>query len=273
MRRYWVLLAPLAVVACTGTEGDILRTPPVTQPPGDAATARPRPTALSSWQIQLSGELDTSPDVQVFTADLTTPPAVIESLHGAGKIVLCYFSAGTLEPFRSDAAEFPASSLGASLPDYPDERWVDVRNDAVRKVMQARVARAASVGCDGIHPSGLGAFSANTELDFTRTEQLAYNRWLSGVAHGQGLSIGLVEGDASLSRDLVADFDWSVVWSCIDDECPAAAPFVSAKKAAFLIEYGDEARAPEVCPAARALGLSAIIKRDSDLGAFRVGCP
>jgi hypothetical protein len=41
----------------------------------------------------------------------------------------------------------------------------------------------------------------------------------------------------------------------------------------FLIEYGDETRAADVCPKARALGLSAIIKRDGNLDAFRVGCP
>jgi hypothetical protein len=177
-----------------------------------------------------------------------------------------------MEPFRGDAAAFPASSLGASLPDYPEERWVDVRNATVRSLMQARIAKAANVGCDGIHPSGLGAFLANTELDFTRADQLAYNRWLGSVAHGFGLSIGLVEGDASLSQDQVADFDWSVVWTCLSSDCPAAAPFVAAGKAAFLIEYGDQTRVSEVCPPARALGLSAILKRDSDLDAFRVGC-
>jgi hypothetical protein len=50
-------------------------------------------------------------------------------------------------------------------------------------------------------------------------------------------------------------------------------PFVGARKAAFLIEYGDESRLAEVCPKARGLGLSAIIKRNGSLDAFRAGCP
>jgi hypothetical protein len=272
MQRFSALLIAMLGVACTGTEGDILRTPPGVQPPGDAATARPRPTPLSSWQIQLSGALDTTPQVQVFTSDIETKSSVIQALHSAGRLVLCYFSAGSMEPFRSDAAAFPANALGASLPDYPEERWVDVRDATVRSLMQARLAKAANAGCDGVHPSGLGAFLANTELGFTRADQLAYNHWLAGAAHGLGLSIGLVEGDASLSQAEVADFDWTVVWSCVDSDCPAAAPFVAAGKAAFLIEYGDETRATAVCAPAKALGLSAIIKKDSDLDAFRVGC-
>lgn len=273
MRSSTAFVCAFAVSACTGTEGDLLRTPPGTKPPGDAGTLRPKPSPLSSWQIQLSGTLDTSYAVDVYVSDLGTPPATIQALHGAGRIAICYFSAGTREPFRSDAAQFPASTLGAALPDYPDERWVDVRDATVRSIMQARVAKAAAAGCDGIHPSGLGAFLANTELDFDRADELAYGRWLSAVAHDAGLSIALVEGDARLSQELVADFDWTVVWSCVESGCVAAVPFTAQAKPALVIEYGDETRAAEVCPKAKAAGLSAVIKRDSDLDAYRGGCP
>jgi hypothetical protein len=272
-RSFTALVCAVVVSACTGTEGDLLRTRPGTQPPGDAGAARPRPAPLSTWQIQLSGALDTTEDAEVYTVDLETPAATLGALRAAGRIVLCYFSAGTMEPFRDDAARFPEGSLGAPLADYPNERWVDVRDPTVRAIMQDRAAKAAQVGCDGVHPSGLAAFQADTELAFNRSDQLAYNRWLAGVTHARGLSIGLVEGDASLSQELVADFDWSVAWSCLDTSCPSATPFVSAKKAAFLIEYGDATRAAAVCPRAKALGLSATIKRDSDLDSFRVGCP
>jgi hypothetical protein len=56
-------------------------------------------------------------------------------------------------------------------------------------------------------------------------------------------------------------------------DCPSAAAFTSAGKAALLVEYGDEALAAEVCPRAESLKLSAIIKRNAALDAFRVGCP
>lgn len=262
-----------ALAACRGTEGDVLRTRPDMSGHDDAGTLRPRPTPLSSWQIQLSGTLVTSLDVKLYTVDLDTPSTRIEALHAAGRIVLCYFSAGTRESFRSDAAEFPAETLGSALPDYPNERWVDVRDDRVRALMRARIAKAAEAGCDGIHPSGLAAFLEDTGLAFGRADQLEYNRLLSTETHARGLSIGLVEGDLTLTEAQVSDFDWVVVWSCVDDGCPTAAPFISAGKPAFVIEYGDATRAADVCPRATALKLSAVVKRDANLDAFRAGCP
>jgi len=281
--RYPILICAMMVTACTGTEGDVLRSipdasiPDVPVPdgrlPSDAPTPRPKPEPLTTWQIQLTGTLDTTVDARVYISDISTPTLVIRSLHNAGRIVICYFSAGTMENFRVDAPRFPADSLGTPLPNYPDERFVDVRHATVRAIMQDRLAEAARVECDGVHPSGLAAFGASTGFDFTRADQLAYNRWLASAAHALGLSIGLVDGDASLSQELLGDFDWKVVFSCLASNCAAAAPFVGARKAAFLIEYGDETRVPEVCPKARDLGLSAIIKKNADLDAFRTGCP
>jgi len=272
LRSCLLLAWVTAMSACAGTEGDLLRTPRGSAPPDDTTTTYPRPLPLSSWQIQLTGPLDTTLDVASYTFDLDAPPSVRSALHAAGRLVFCYFSAGTWEPFRDDATAFPDGSLGDPLPDYPDERWVDVRDAAVRSIMQERIARAAEDGCDGIHPSGLGAFLSSTGLDLERADAVDYARWLSGVAHERGLSIGLTEGDAELTSELVVDFDWSVVWSCLDADCDAAAPFTAAGKAAFLIEYGDESRAGDVCPSAGALGLSAILKRTPDLDAFRIGC-
>ena len=91
------------------------------------------------------------------------------------------------------------------------------------------------------------------------------------MGRGAGLSVGLVDGDATLAPELVADFDWAVVWDCIATQCGPATPFVQAGKAAFLVETGDASRVPEVCPVAKSLGLSAIIK-NHNLDAFRVGC-
>jgi len=268
MRTFTALACTIAITGCSGTDGDILRTRA-----DGSVTERPRPAPLGTWQIQLSGALDTTVDARSYTVDVATPPSVIAGLHDAGRIVLCYFSAGTREPFRADAARFPASTLGAPLVDYPDERWVDVRDGTVRAIMRDRIIAAAGAGCDGVHPSGVAAFQESTNLDFTRDDQVAYNRSLATVAHALGLSIGLVQVDTALSQELVADFDWAVLWTCLDTNCAPASPFTGASKPVFLVEYGDETRVPAVCPKARSLGLSAIIKRDGDLDAFRVGCP
>jgi hypothetical protein len=268
MRIFTALACTIAITACNGTDGDILRTRS-----DGSVTQRPRPAPLDTWQIQLRGALDMTVDARSYTIDVATPASVIGSLHDAGRIVLCYFSAGTQEPFRADASRFPASTLGAPLVDYPDERWVDIRDATVRAIMQDRIIAAAGAGCDGVHPSGVAAFQESTNLDFTRDDQVGYDRWLASVAHGLGLSIGLVHADLALSQELVADFDWAVLWTCLDTNCAPASPFTGASKPGFLIEYGDETDVPAVCPKARSLGLSAIIKRDGNLDAFRVGCP
>src|SRR5215217_6098775 len=91
MRSSTALVCAIAVTACTGTEGDLLRSKASSEPP-DAATARPRPMPLQSWQIQLSGTLDASLDVKVYISDLETPTSVLRAWHDAGRIALCYFS-------------------------------------------------------------------------------------------------------------------------------------------------------------------------------------
>jgi len=263
----------VALSACKGTDGDLLRTRPDAGTADTAVTPRPRPEALSSWQIQLSGTLDTSLDVRIYVIDLDTPSAIIRDLHAAGRIVVCYFSAGTAESFRDDARRFPSASLGQPVADYPDERWIDPRNATVHAIMADRIAKAANAGCDGIQPSGLAGFAADTGLAFTRADQLEYDRWLAGAVHAGGLSIGFVEIDARLAEDLLADFDWNVAWRCIDAGCPSAAAFVAAGKPALVVEYGDETRAAAVCPAAKSLGMSAVVKRTAELDAYRAGCP
>ena len=135
MPRLTPFVCAMAVAACHATEGDIFRTRPDASAGSDASTVRP-PEPLASWHIQLTGTLDTSLDVRVYTFDLETPTSMIDGLHAAGRLAICcYFSAGTMEPFRDDASRFPAAALGYSLAGYPDERWVDVRDATVRSIM------------------------------------------------------------------------------------------------------------------------------------------
>jgi len=92
-------------------------------------------------------------DIDAFDADAET----VGALHAQGKIVICYFSAGTYEPWRSDAAQFQQADKGASLaPDWPDENWLNIKSDNVKKIMTARMKMAASLGCDAVDPDNVG---------------------------------------------------------------------------------------------------------------------
>src|SRR5262245_19459229 len=77
------------------------------------------PQAGITWQWQLTGALDTSLDVAMYDIDLfDTPAATLAALHAQGRVVICYFSAGTREDWRDDAADFVAADHGRGLPDW-----------------------------------------------------------------------------------------------------------------------------------------------------------
>ncbi len=74
MRNSTVLVCAMAITACTGTEGDLLRSVSDAQPGGDSVLP---PPPLRTWQIQLSGALDTTLDVPIYTVDIDTDVATI----------------------------------------------------------------------------------------------------------------------------------------------------------------------------------------------------
>src|SRR6185503_4284279 len=106
-----------------------------------------RPVPASTWQVQLSGALDTSFDVAIYDVDLDQSAATLASLRAAGRRVICYGSVGTYEPWRDDAGDIPTAARGQPLANYPDERWLDPRDAAVRAVMVARLDVARQKGC------------------------------------------------------------------------------------------------------------------------------
>ncbi len=127
-----------------------------------------QPAVGASWQIILSGSLNInagspsiSPDVDIFDIDLFTNTnngtdgSVIEALHSANKKVICYFSAGSFEPDRSDSGNFTESDKGHRLEKWREEQWLDLNSPNVRKIMAARIQTAATMGCDAVDPDNI----------------------------------------------------------------------------------------------------------------------
>lgn len=219
---------------------------------------QPRPG--TTWQWQLTGDLNTSYAVEMYDIDLfDTPEKTIASLHDAGHIVICYFSAGSFEEWRPDATDFPGDILGNPLDDWPGEVWMDISNLAVlAPIMEARLDLAAVKDCDGVEPDNVDGYSNDTGFDLTYDDQLTYNRWLAEQAHSRGLSIGL-KNDPEQVEDLVDDFDWSLVEECFAfEECDAYYPFIEAGKAVFAVSY--EFSPDDVCPAVTSLNFSWLFK-------------
>ncbi len=231
------------------------------------------PAPGTSWQWQLTGTIDTSLNVAMYDIDLfDAPQAKIDALRAAGKKVICYFSAGSYEDWRSDKASFPAAAIGNPLDGWEGEAWLDTRNAGVRSAMKARLDLAVKKRCDGVEPDNVDGYANDPGFPLTAATQLDYNTFLATEAHARGLSIGL-KNDLDQVTALVTKFDWALNEECHTyGECEMLSPFISAGKAVFHVEYGAATLASTVCPATKPLGFSSLIKK-LDLGVWRTACP
>jgi hypothetical protein len=230
-----------------------------------------RPQPGTSWQWQLDGSIDLSYDVDMYDIDLfDTPQAVIDQLHSDGRIVICYFSAGSWEAYRDDADQYPATILGNTLDGWPDEKWVDIRRlDLLGPILTARLALAVSKGCDGVEPDNIDGYTNNPGFPLTATDQLTFNRWLADQAHQRGLSIGL-KNDLDQVPQLVEHFDWALNEQCFQyDECETLLPFIQANKAVFGVEYTGDLG--QFCPTANGYNFD-WLKKKLNLGSWRRAC-
>ena len=241
-----------------------------------------RPAVDTTWQWQLQpdaqGNINTTYDVEVYDIDLfEAPDTVIRGLHDAGRMVICYFSAGSIENFREDVGEFREEETGNLLEGYPDERWVDIRSANVRRIMLARLDLAVARGCDGVEPDNVTAFLNDTGFDLSPEDQLAYNRCLANEAHQRGLAVAL-KNDLEQIPDLVEYFDFAVNEECHEfDECAALSAFIAAGKPVFNAEYADEfvegpAGREALCEEARAHDFRTLILPVDLDDSFRFSC-
>ncbi len=206
-------------------------------------------------------------DIDLFDA----PQATIDQLHAAGRVVICYLSAGTYENWRPDASSFPASVIGNAVQGWAGENWLDTRAQAVRDIMATRMDLAVSKHCDGIEPDNVDGYTNNPGFPLTATTQLDYNTFIATTAHAKGLSVGL-KNDVDQVTSLVGSFDWMLDEQCFQySECNLLQPFIAANKAVFEVEYGTSNLVTKDCPTAIADNFDTLIK-DLNLDATRISC-
>lgn len=234
------------------------------------------PPPGTSWQWQLTGTIDTSLDVTMYDIDLfDVPTTTLTTLRSDDRIIICYFSAGSFEDWRTDADDFPTEAIGNPLGDWEGEWWIDHTHPTVRDIMTARLEYAAIRGCHGVEPDNVDGYANNNGLGLTAADQLDYNRFLADTAHALGLSIGL-KNDLDQLEDLVDHFDWALNEECAAyNECNRLTVFTDNNKAAFHVEYVDrwnqaEDKADDIC--GNAPHLDTLIKT-WDLGSEYLACP
>ncbi|SHE72044.1 hypothetical protein SAMN02745157_0786 [Kaistia soli DSM 19436] len=243
------------------------------------AMARDRgwtPKPGGSWQLQLQGTVNTGYDVDVYDIDLIdTPQATIDALHRRGRFVVCYFSAGSSEDFRSDVGVFQPSDLGKKLDGWEGERWLDIRSANVRRFMiERRLDLAAAKACDGVDPDNVDGFANNSGFPLTSEDQASYNRFLAAEAHRRNLKIGL-KNDLEQVAALVDAFDFAVNEQChAFRECDRLRPFAAAGKPIFNVEYqGDGLKSRTMlCAAAREGSMHSLVLPLALDDSFRFSC-
>lgn len=140
---------------------------PLPTPTGGASLWKPR--VNDTWQIVLQSSIlldadatSVTPDVAVYDVDLfETSVETIDTLHRLDKKVICYFSGGSYESKRPDSGDFTADDQGKTLDGWPDEKWLKLGSENVRKIMKGRVELASKKGCDGVDPDNVDGYVSN----------------------------------------------------------------------------------------------------------------
>ncbi|KAF2831130.1 hypothetical protein CC86DRAFT_341736 [Ophiobolus disseminans] len=201
-------------------------------------------TRGQKFQIILLGIPDISKmplpptDAPVWDIDLfDNPTATIQALKAAGKIVICYFSAGTAEDWRDDYRQFAAADLGKVLPEWPNEKWIRTGSQSIRSIMTKRIKLAADKGCDAIDPDNTDGYQNDNGLNLRNTDAIEYMRWMQKEAAKYGMKIGL-KNSLDIVNDLAPIMDFAVNEQCAQlSECDAYAQFLALNKPVFHIEY------------------------------------
>jgi hypothetical protein len=155
--------------------------------------------------------------------------------------VVCYVDVGTLESYRSDAKDFPASVIG-NPNGWPGEKWLDVRQQSILlPLMKARFQKwCVYKGFDAIEPDNLDGWENKPGFPITEAENISYDLAIAALGHSMGLSMGLKNLPENAPA-LEPNFDWALDEQCFEyGECTYfETSFIAKGKAVFDVEYNQ----------------------------------
>ncbi|KAJ3010402.1 UNVERIFIED_CONTAM: hypothetical protein HDU68_002143, partial [Siphonaria sp. JEL0065] len=215
-----------------------------------------QPQIGTSWQWQLDGTLNTAINAVVYDVDVSdwqgdlfgaAMVSKVKSGHSERKVI-CYVNIGSLEMdgSRSDQNLFAVSDLGGTYPGWPDEQFVNIRSQNVRKLMQARFQTMQQAGCDAIEPDNMALDYANLPSGFrpplTDADSIDYINWFTSAIHSLNMAVACKNGGVLLSKNpsLVSKFDFAIVEECVaNSDCSIYNPFIAVGKPVFAADYTD----------------------------------
>jgi hypothetical protein len=257
----------LSLTLAAGEPGCV---PPETQQAVPVPAASWSRDPVRTWQVQLHGALDLTVPADVFELDAFTAAAGdVDTLHAAGRRVICYVNAGAYEDFRPDAIRFPSEVIGTAT-DRAGERWLDIRQwSTLRPILEDRLRLCRGKGFDAVDLDNLYGYAQVPGFPLTSDDQLVFNRQVAALARDVGLSPGL-HGDLDQVVALEPDFDFAVNEECFrHDECARLRPFVEAGKPVFHVEY--DVPTVRFCPTTLGWGFASI-RKHPELDAWRDPC-
>ncbi|CAM9517175.1 unnamed protein product, partial [Scytosiphon promiscuus] len=218
------------------------------------------PKVGDSWQYNLDTPVDTDVDVDVFLIDMDYAQDTIDELHAKGKWVSCYISVGSIESWREDAGVFPSTAVGHTIGIDSGENYLDITDERVRAIMEARVQKAAGMGCDAIEPDHMSVSRQTPDTGFTisREDQIAYNEWFALMVRENGMLVGMKDS-VELIDDLNESFDFAIAVECwLRDTCEKyVGLFLGNNKPVFNVEYSKDYG---VCDGSNELRIDTIFK-------------
>jgi hypothetical protein len=243
---------------------------PQSAPSPSNSSPKRAPAVLDKFQYQLSGSIKNL-SVKTVVVDLfDTSTSKIESLKQQGKTVLCYFSAGTSENWRSDYKSIPSNIQGNKVDGWAGERWLDTRAPAALDLAKRRINLAAQKKCHGVDPDNVDGYGNNTGFSISKADSERFLKNMASHAHSKNLSIGL-KNSAEIAGKLNTTLDFAVVEECFSyNECGSYSGFISKSKAVLIIEYGS--RKSSWCSNAKSRKMS-LIFADLDLDGRSENCP
>ena len=216
-----------------------------------------------TWDWQLSGTPDLTRKVDVLNLD---PGDVTKedmaALKARGVKTICYVSVGTFENYRDDVEKFPKSVLGVVNEDWPDERFLDIRQlNVLLPIMQARFRFCAEKGFDAVEADNIDLHDDDSGFDIQESDTIRYIKVLAKLANELGLEIGQ-KNTAELVPQLLKFMDFAIVESCyLKGRCELYQPYVGAGKMVLNVEYTDTSvDFAKACAAMKDSGISMVFK-------------
>jgi endo-alpha-1,4-polygalactosaminidase (GH114 family) len=210
-------------------------------------------------------------DIDAFSAT----KELVDAFHARGIKVIAYLSVGTIENYRPDAHLLPAEIIGNIYPDWPDERFLNIREiEKMKPFITSRFDMIKEKGFDGIEPDNTDGYWENNGFNLTMNDTQQFCLWLIAEAHSRGLSIGQ-KNTEELVPLLHKKFDWALTEDIFNTNTQNDySPYISVNKPVFSAEYTDVMSISEfsaVCQKAKTLKYFAFLK-DRDLTQWKYEC-